>query len=112
MMRVRPRPATSILAVATSSLVLLIAAPLANAGAPTAASADAALQRQLRSFVAEPGGPPGALVVVDRGSRRAVFNVGVADRTTGRRIQIGDHWRIASVTKAFTSATALALVSR
>ena len=94
------------------SVVALGVAPAAHAGAPTAASADAALQRQLQRLIAAPGGPPGALVVVQRGARRAVFNLGVANRSTGRRIQLTDHWRIASVTKSLTSATALALVSR
>jgi len=36
----------------------------------------------------------------------------VADRSNGRRISLGDRWRIASVAKAFNGAVALSLVAR
>jgi D-alanyl-D-alanine carboxypeptidase len=57
-------------------------------------------------------GPPGVVAVVQRGTRRSVFRHGVADRETHRSIALGDHWRIASVSKAFSGAAALTLVAR
>ena len=72
--------------------------------------ADAALNRGLRALVTSPKGPPGAYPQVQRGSERKVFNQGEADLDTNAKIKPNDAWRIASVSKAFNGAAALALV--
>ncbi len=57
-----------------------------------------------------PGGPPGALAVVQVNNRRTFHSAGVADVTTGAKPAINDYMRVASVAKAFSGATALTLV--
>ena len=57
-----------------------------------------------------PGGPPGAIVVVQRGSDRSVHTAGVAEVGAEAEPDVEDHMRIASVSKAFNGATALSLV--
>lgn len=103
-------------AVAASALVAaagLSAAVTAGAHAATPVTpADARLDRALERLVAAPGGPPGAIAVVRRGSRRVVLDQGVRDLRTRRRIALGDRWRIASVSKAFSGAVALRLVEQ
>src|SRR5262249_73245 len=94
-----------------AALVLLIGAAGAQASAGTD-RADAALSRAVRGLVTRPAGPPGAYAQVQRGSQRKVFNQGEADLDTNAKIKPEDIWRIASVSKAFNSATALALVER
>ncbi|HSI80596.1 MAG TPA: serine hydrolase domain-containing protein [Solirubrobacterales bacterium] len=79
-------------------------------GAPPASQADRALDRALRGLVAMPGGPPGAIAVVQRGQRRKVHVAGVADVRTGAPLRIRKQMRIASVSKAFSGAVALTLV--
>jgi D-alanyl-D-alanine carboxypeptidase len=64
----------------------------------------------LGELVAMPGGPPGAIAVVQSGSNREVFASGVAEIGVPREPSADDHMRIASVAKAFSGATALALV--
>ena len=92
------------------ALVVFFANP---AGAePSAPRADAALARSLHRLVGMSGGPAGVVAVVQRGRRPRVLRAGVADVRTGRRIGAGDVMRIASVSKAFSAAAALALVAR
>ena len=96
------------------SLVLLALTALggtASVRASTRAS-DAALKRALGALVAMPGGPPGAVAVVQRGHSVALYRAGVADLRTGRPIRASDHMRVASVSKAFSGAVALSLVDR
>jgi D-alanyl-D-alanine carboxypeptidase len=50
-------------------------------------------------------------VTLSHGSRLTAQTAGVADITTGRRPQMDDAMRIASVSKAYTAATALGLVA-
>jgi D-alanyl-D-alanine carboxypeptidase len=59
-----------------------------------------------------PGGPPGVIAVVQVGDERTVHTAGVADLATGRAPTVDDHMRIASTAKAFSGATALALVDK
>jgi D-alanyl-D-alanine carboxypeptidase len=80
--------------------------------APPAARADAALTRALNGLVAMRGGPVGVVAVVQRGRRPSLFRAGVADLRTGRQIGANDFMRIASVSKAFSGAVALSLVSQ
>jgi CubicO group peptidase (beta-lactamase class C family) len=48
---------------------------------------------------------------VQRGRSVAVYRAGVADLKTRRPVRAADHMRVASVTKAFVDAVALALCS-
>ncbi|MTD17201.1 serine hydrolase [Nakamurella sp. YIM 132087] len=70
----------------------------------------ALLDQALAELVAMPGGPPGAIAVVQIGDERTVHTAGFADVETKTDIDVDDHMRIASVAKAFSGATALALV--
>lgn len=93
--------------VATVALCVLV--PAAAGSGPRA---DKNLDQALRQLVRTPGGPPGVVAVVQRGSRRIVFKHGVARRTPRKALSLGARWRIASVSKAFSGAVALALVAR
>ncbi len=96
-------------------MVALVAAVLA-ACSGRSASDDApdramALDQALHELVAMPGGPPGAIVVVQRGSDRSVHAAGVAEvGSSDAAPDIDDHMRLASVAKAFNGAAALSLV--
>ncbi len=92
------------------TLVAVFLVPCA-AGSRTA-SPDTKLDRALAELVAAPGGPPGVVAIVQRGSQRVVLKHGVADRSPRRPIALVDHWRIASVAKAFSGAVAVVLVGR
>ncbi len=84
----------------------------AVAGSGTAAAtATAALGTALRQLTHLAGGPPGALALVQIGDRVHVQTSGVADLASRRPIAPGDTIRIASISKAFNGAVALALVS-
>ena len=95
---------------AKAALVLAVLVPAA-AGSQTNAS-DQRLDRALARLVSMPGGPPGTVAIVQRGSQRVVLKHGVAQRSPRRAIALGDHWRIASVAKAFSGAVAITLVNR
>lgn len=96
------------LALGAALFALVIAAPASGAQSP--ATADAALQRAMRSLVKLPGGPPGVGVTVQRGAQRSFHTAGVANLKSGSRWHANDHMRIASVAKAFSGAAALSLV--
>ncbi|MCX5562773.1 serine hydrolase [Streptomyces sp. NBC_00038] len=70
------------------------------------------LRQQLQELTTAPGGPPGAIAVLKRGSRSEVFRAGVAETGTGRPVEATDHMRIASTAKAYTGAVSLQLVDR
>jgi D-alanyl-D-alanine carboxypeptidase len=75
-------------------------------------SKSADLDRALAELVAMPGGPPGVISVVQVNGERTVHAVGVGDLTTGAAPTMYDHMRVASAAKAFSGATALALVDQ
>ena len=77
----------------------------------TIQSADAALNRAVTRLVGYADGPPGIAVVVQRGGRVMLYRAGTADLATGAPIRASDSMRLASVSKAFSGATALALVA-
>jgi D-alanyl-D-alanine carboxypeptidase len=88
------------------------AARSAGAAPPGAArGADAALNRALARLVRHADGPPGIAVVVQRGLRGVLYRAGTANLATGAPIRASDSMRLASVAKAFSGATALALVA-
>ena len=81
---------------------------------PTAAAGivETELDVALKELVASPGGPPGAIAVVQVGNRRQVYTAGIGDLNSNRRMRATDHMRVASVAKAFSGAVALSLVER
>ena len=89
---------------------LLPQAGSAQPPSPAVLTANAALKRALDELVAMPGGPPGAIALVQRGASITVHAAGV--RTLGFPAQPHrqDAMRVASVAKAFNGATALSLV--
>jgi D-alanyl-D-alanine carboxypeptidase len=78
--------------------------------APAGRTADGAVQRLLDRLVATPGGPVGAIVTLYRHGRTVVLRAGRAVAGRPGAPRVGDHMRIASVSKAFTGAVALHLV--
>jgi D-alanyl-D-alanine carboxypeptidase len=82
----------------------------ASAGAAT--NPAKRLDRALDRLVAMPGGPMGAITIVQRGSARTVHRAGVSDRNGRTLIRSTDHMRMASTSKAFSGAVALALVDQ
>jgi D-alanyl-D-alanine carboxypeptidase len=87
----------------------LLAAPAG--AAPVRATAPSALDRDLDELVALPDGPPGVIAILHRPGGREVHRAGVAE-IGGRAPRIIDHMRLASTSKAFSGAVALALVKR
>ncbi len=82
-----------------------------TAAAPAAASSiDRKLENALDRIVATPHGPPGLSVLMRTGHGREFITRGTANVKTGRRPTPRDHYRIASMAKAFNGAVALALV--
>jgi D-alanyl-D-alanine carboxypeptidase len=100
-----------------AALVALVAALSLGSAVPAYAGtkqADARLDRVIRELVAVSGGPPGAAVLVQRGRQVKLHSFGVADQSNPGAGPIGarDHMRIASTSKAFNGAVALALVRK
>nr|WP_202528831.1 serine hydrolase domain-containing protein [Streptomyces sp. SID5770] len=79
---------------------------------PPSPSSAEALQRQLDDLVRTPGGPPGAIALMQVGDRTTVHRAGVADTRTGRPPRADAYTRLASVSKAYSGAVALRLVDR
>jgi D-alanyl-D-alanine carboxypeptidase len=91
-------------------MVALLPAGAAGAKAATSRVTGAGIQKQMRTLVRMPGGPPGVIAVVQRFGKRSVYTAGVGNLTTGARIRPTDHMRLASTAKAFSGAVALSLV--
>lgn len=99
------RMGTAACVVALAGLVFAAAAPAKFRGAP-----NSGLQRALDEIVDAPGGPPGVSVLLDRGPHREYLWAGVADTRSNRPPTPFDHFRIASVAKAFNSYIGVKLV--
>ncbi|MFE5934978.1 serine hydrolase domain-containing protein [Streptomyces sp. NPDC056470] len=108
--RSRARMRLSVVGLAASAVLAALVQPAQATATPP--SPDGALQQQLNDLVRTAGGPPGVIVLMRQGDRKAVYRAGVADTTTGRPPRTTDHMRIASVAKAFSGAVALRLVDR
>ncbi|MFI9063759.1 serine hydrolase domain-containing protein [Streptomyces sp. NPDC053429] len=110
----RFRTGLSAVALAAAALgALLPSAQAASAGTGSARGRpdhDERLQQRLERLVAQDDGPPGAIAVLTRSGRTQVYTAGVGDVATGRRPDLDDHMRIASISKAFSGAVALRLV--
>ncbi len=68
------------------------------------------LQGALDDLTSLPDGPPGASAFMTRGSKRWFVRSGVRDVDTGEPMHRNDRLRIASTSKAFSGAVALALL--
>jgi D-alanyl-D-alanine carboxypeptidase len=90
----------------------LVASAAWPAGASSVRGPSTRLSRALDQLVSMPGGPPGAIALVQVGGRTQVTTVGVGNTVTAAPISPDDTVRIASVSKAFSGAVALALVTR
>jgi D-alanyl-D-alanine carboxypeptidase len=95
--------------VAAAVIVASVLASCAT-GSSDADEADEALEAAMDELVGMPSGPPGVVVVVQRGGSRELHTAGVADVASGRVAEGTDLMRIASVAKAFSGAVALSLV--
>ena len=92
--------------------LLLTACGTSAASASATGAARQNLRTALRDLVGAPGGPPGAIAVVQRGGTTSVITVGTGVVGSATPPQATDHIRIASVSKAFSGAAALALVAQ
>lgn len=99
--------------------MVAIACGIAAAAGPAATAEEAAsgkdrnLVRALDDLLRTQGGPPGVIVVIQRGDKRSVYRAGTADRDCPDDCPAKprDYQRIASVAKAFSGAVALGLVA-
>jgi len=64
------------------------------------------------ALVDQPGGPPGAIVLVDRDGSTAVYSFGTSEVGHSTPITPTTHLRLASVSKMYSGAVALALVAK
>ena len=101
-MQIDSRIATTL---AVAALTLLAAAP---AGA---ANTSRALDRALDEVMDERGSPPGLSVLMQRGGKVDFRRRGVADVKADAPMRSRQHYRIASMAKAFNGAVALGLAS-
>jgi D-alanyl-D-alanine carboxypeptidase len=103
-------------AVRRTATILLLTGCLLSAGTPAGANLvhsqpSSPLSKALRQLVTLAGGPPGAIALVQVGDRLQVSTAGVANVEAKAPIAVNDTARIASVSKAFSGAVALSLVS-
>jgi len=100
----------------TACVLMLLAAALWSGASIAhdrpAGRAAVNLGGELRGLVAMRGGPPGAIAIVQRPGSTAVYRAGVSDVSSGAAVGPNQYMRLASVSKAFSGAVALALVDR
>jgi D-alanyl-D-alanine carboxypeptidase len=96
-------------AVTITALAALVAGP--SSAATGGSTADRNLDRALDAFVGRDDASPGISVVVQRDATPVLHTAGVTDTATEAPITLDDSMRLASVAKAFSGATALALVA-
>jgi D-alanyl-D-alanine carboxypeptidase len=111
----RARPATGYRNALLCALVVAVGAALvpgvAGARAAGVGPSGPDLGRELSGLVRMPDGPPGAIVVVQRGGQRRIYRAGVRQLGSTQPVQASDRMRLASTAKAFSAAVALSLVS-
>lgn len=90
--------------------VAIVAIPV-QAQAAKPARAAAVLNAKLDRIAAASEGPPGVSVLIQRNGKVEYRRRGVANVAAATPPRVRDHVRIASVSKAFSGAVALALVS-
>jgi D-alanyl-D-alanine carboxypeptidase len=104
-----------IVTVAALCLLLAFAAIARAKPAPApvpAATSIGKLQAALDKLVEDREGPPGIAVVLTHGKQQTFLAAGVADTKSKAPPKIGDHIRIASVAKAFSSYLAVKIAER
>ncbi len=79
---------------------------------PAEASTRSNLDRALNQIMAVPNGPPAISMQIVKNGKSQYFRRGVANLKSGQKPQLRQHFRIASVAKAFSGAVALNLVAR
>jgi D-alanyl-D-alanine carboxypeptidase len=102
------RNATLLFCAVATCTALVVGA--AGARTSTARETGFDLQAELQGLVSMPDGPPGAIVVVQRGTQRHVYTAGVPKLGSRQPIRTSDRMRLASTAKAFSGAVALSLV--
>jgi len=90
----------------------LVAALAPPTGAHDRGGSSTSLSKGLQRLVTMSDGPPGAIALVEVGGKVQVTTAGVGNTVAGTPISAGDTVRIASVSKAFNGAVALALVTQ
>ncbi len=103
-------PFRVVLVVAALTAPILAAACSDTTARENQQDLDERLDQAAEELAAMPGGPPGVIVVAQRGSDRTVHTAGVAELGAEDPPALEDHMRIASVAKAFSGATVLSLV--
>lgn len=95
---------------------LLAAGALLLVGAPAGAQAESATGAKLKAALDEvitaDDAPPGISLLIQRRGQTQYLHRGDADITTGEPPSLDQHYRVASMAKAFNGAVALALVSK
>jgi len=96
---------------------LSIVAPTARVGATTTTGSTCgvdclAIETGGRALVARDDGPPGLIVLVDRRGVVATYSFGTSELGTSSPITASDHLRLASVSKAYSAALALAMAAK
>jgi D-alanyl-D-alanine carboxypeptidase len=96
---------------ATLALLIALAAGTPVDAATEMGTAGGALPAALRALVARSDGPPGIIVVVQRGAAQTVYRAGTSVFGQSVPMESTDHLRVASVAKAYSGAVALSLVA-
>jgi D-alanyl-D-alanine carboxypeptidase len=92
------------------ALLALVAVPATAGAAPKKTGAQ--LRAALKELMSADDAPPGVAVLVQRGKRTTFLRRGKANLETGARPTKRQHYRIASMAKAFNGAVALKLIAR
>ena len=110
----RARRRHSLLGIAAAALAVLTAAamsfPAAVADGATETGGEA-LQGALNALVSGSDGPPGIIAVVKIGATQIVYRAGTGQVGRSAPLEPTDHIRLASVSKAYSGAVALSLVT-
>ncbi len=99
-------------AILVSATGLVLACAGCSSSSSSTESPGAQLTSALRGLVTMPGGPPGAIALVQKGAPPQVTTAGVADVATRAGVTDTDYMRLASVSKAYNGAVALSLVQK
>jgi len=112
------RPTVAWAALVTLAFSWLVV-PVAPAGSATTAGGATpcdvncqAINSVGQELVTRDGGPPGLVVLVDTGGSVATYSFGTSEVGSQTPITVTDHLRLASVSKAYSGAVALALVAK
>lgn len=91
------------------ALGAFVAGPLA---ASQAATTKQTFEKSLDAVMAAENGPPGISVQITRNGKAEYFSRGIGNLKSGNAPKLKEHFRIASVAKAFSGGVALSLVAQ